>query len=119
MSNSLLWEEASQLPDEEEIKKRRWKWIGHILRKSPNCITRQSFTWNSEERRKSGRPKKTLCRGSEEDMKGMNSNWEGLSRTELDGEHCWVVYTPPREVTGIRKFLFIDFYSELIESDCL
>ncbi|VDP66300.1 unnamed protein product, partial [Schistosoma mattheei] len=29
-------------------KKRRWKWIGHILRKSPNCVTRQGLTWNPE-----------------------------------------------------------------------
>ncbi|VDO81442.1 unnamed protein product [Schistosoma margrebowiei] len=33
ISNSLLWERTNQLPDEEEIRKRRWKWIGYILRK--------------------------------------------------------------------------------------
>ncbi|VDO96477.1 unnamed protein product [Schistosoma margrebowiei] len=27
--NSLLWERTNQLPAEEEIRKRRWKWIGH------------------------------------------------------------------------------------------
>ncbi|VDP44618.1 unnamed protein product [Schistosoma margrebowiei] len=27
-----------------EIRKRRWKWIGHTLRKSSNCITRQALT---------------------------------------------------------------------------
>ncbi|VDP46970.1 unnamed protein product [Schistosoma curassoni] len=32
-SNSLLWERTNQLPAEEEIRKRRWKWIGHTLRK--------------------------------------------------------------------------------------
>ncbi|VDO62065.1 unnamed protein product [Schistosoma margrebowiei] len=31
---------TSQLPAEEEIMKRRWKWIGHTLRKLSNCITR-------------------------------------------------------------------------------
>ncbi|VDO84480.1 unnamed protein product [Schistosoma margrebowiei] len=39
ISNSLLWERTNQLPAEEEIMKRRWKWIGHTLRKSSNCIT--------------------------------------------------------------------------------
>ncbi|VDO49634.1 unnamed protein product [Schistosoma margrebowiei] len=38
--NSLLWERTNQLPAEEKIRKRRWKWIGHTLRKSSNCITR-------------------------------------------------------------------------------
>ncbi|VDP55145.1 unnamed protein product [Schistosoma margrebowiei] len=39
ISNSLLWERTNQLPAEEEIRKRRWKWIEHILWKSSNCIT--------------------------------------------------------------------------------
>ncbi|VDP41967.1 unnamed protein product [Schistosoma curassoni] len=36
ISNSPLWEKTNQLPAEEEIKKRRWKWIGYTLRKSSN-----------------------------------------------------------------------------------
>ncbi|VDP61369.1 unnamed protein product [Schistosoma mattheei] len=39
-SNSLLWERTNQPPAKEEIRKRRWRWIGHTLQKSPNCITR-------------------------------------------------------------------------------
>ncbi|VDO70039.1 unnamed protein product [Schistosoma margrebowiei] len=60
ISNSLLWERTNQLPAEEEIRKRRWKWIGHILRKSPNCIMRQALTFNREGKRKSGMPKNSL-----------------------------------------------------------
>ncbi|VDP29562.1 unnamed protein product [Schistosoma margrebowiei] len=60
ISNSLLWERTNQLPAEEEIRKRRWKWIGHTLRKSSNCITRQALTWNPEGKQKRGRPKNTL-----------------------------------------------------------
>ncbi|VDP25479.1 unnamed protein product [Schistosoma margrebowiei] len=77
ISNSLL---SGQLPAEEEIRKRRWKWIGHTLRKSSNCITRQALTWNPEGKRKRGRPKNTLRRIIEADMKTMNYNW-----TELEG----------------------------------
>uniref|UniRef100_A0A183KX15 Uncharacterized protein n=1 Tax=Schistosoma curassoni TaxID=6186 RepID=A0A183KX15_9TREM len=29
---------------EEEIRKKRWKWIGHTLRKAPNVVTRQALT---------------------------------------------------------------------------
>ncbi|VDO51237.1 unnamed protein product [Schistosoma margrebowiei] len=88
ISNSLLWERTNQLPAEEEIRKRRWKWIGHTLRKSSNCITRQALTWNPEGKRKRGRPKNTLRREIEADMKRINRNWKGLPRTGLDGE-CW------------------------------
>ncbi|VDP00414.1 unnamed protein product [Schistosoma margrebowiei] len=29
ISNSLLWKRTNQLPAEDEIKKKHWKWIGH------------------------------------------------------------------------------------------
>ncbi|VDP63366.1 unnamed protein product [Schistosoma curassoni] len=44
INNSLLLERTKQLPAEEEIRKRRWKWIGHTLCKSSNCITGQALT---------------------------------------------------------------------------
>ncbi|VDO91408.1 unnamed protein product [Schistosoma curassoni] len=46
ISNDLLWERTNQISAEEEIRKNRWKWIGHTLRKAPNCVTRQAFTWD-------------------------------------------------------------------------
>ncbi|CAH8505513.1 unnamed protein product [Schistosoma curassoni] len=48
ISNNVLWERTNQIPVEEEIRKKRWKWIGHRLRKAPNCVTRQTLTWNTE-----------------------------------------------------------------------
>ncbi|CAH8514109.1 unnamed protein product [Schistosoma margrebowiei] len=84
ISNSLLWERTNQLPAEEEIRKRRWKWIGHTLRKSANCITRQALTWNPEGKRTRGRPKNTLRRIIEADMKTMNYNWTQLERIAQD-----------------------------------
>ncbi|VDP16195.1 unnamed protein product [Schistosoma margrebowiei] len=44
ISNSLLCERTNQLPVEDEIRERHWKWIGHTLWKSSNCITRQVLT---------------------------------------------------------------------------
>ncbi|VDP47755.1 unnamed protein product, partial [Schistosoma margrebowiei] len=84
ISNSLLWKRTNQLPAEEEIRKRRWKWIGHTLLKSSNCITRQALTWNPEGKRKRGRPKNTLRRIIEADMKTMNYNWTELERITQD-----------------------------------
>ncbi|VDO53408.1 unnamed protein product [Schistosoma margrebowiei] len=71
-----MWEKKTQLPAEEEIRKRRWKWIGNTLRKSSNCITRQALTWNSEGRWKRGRPKNTLRREIKADMERMNNDWK-------------------------------------------
>ncbi|KAK4471060.1 hypothetical protein MN116_000571 [Schistosoma mekongi] len=84
ISNNLLWERTNQLPAEEEIRKRRWKWIGHTLRKPSDCITRQALTWNPAGKRKRGRPKNTLRRELEADIKRMNSNWKQLERIAQD-----------------------------------
>ncbi|VDO87555.1 unnamed protein product [Schistosoma margrebowiei] len=81
ISNNLLWEITNQIPMEEEIRKNRWKWIGHTLRKAPNCITRQALTWNPQgQRRRRGRPKNTLRREMEIDMRKVNNNCMELEK---------------------------------------
>jgi hypothetical protein len=60
ISNTDLWERTNQVPAEEEIKRRRWRWFGHTLRKPPTNITRQTLTWNPQGKRKRGRPKNIL-----------------------------------------------------------
>ncbi|VDP58554.1 unnamed protein product, partial [Schistosoma curassoni] len=78
-----------QIPVEEEIRKKRWKWIGHTLRKAPNRVTRQALTWNPEGQRKSGRPKNTLRREMEIDMRKMNKNWMELEKKAEDRCARW------------------------------
>ena len=39
VSNTTLWKMTKQLPIENDIKKRKWRWIGHTLRKPPETIT--------------------------------------------------------------------------------
>ncbi|VDO64716.1 unnamed protein product [Schistosoma curassoni] len=82
--NSPLWERTNHLPAEEEIIKEHWKWIGHTLRKSLNCITRQALTWNPEGKGKSGKPKNSLRREMEADMRRMNNNWNELESIAQD-----------------------------------
>ncbi|VDP77131.1 unnamed protein product [Schistosoma curassoni] len=84
ISNSLLCERTNQLPAEDEIRKGRWKWIGHTLRKSSNYITRQALIWNPEGKRKRGRRKNTLCREIKADMERMNNNCKELERIVQD-----------------------------------
>ncbi|CAH8473226.1 unnamed protein product [Schistosoma rodhaini] len=50
--NELFTELYTNL--KKEIRKKRWKWIGQILRKSPNCLTRQALIWNPEGQRRRG-----------------------------------------------------------------
>ncbi|VDP24500.1 unnamed protein product [Schistosoma curassoni] len=74
ISNNLLWERTNQIPEEEEVRKKRWMWIGDTLRKAPNSVTSQSLTWNPQGQRRRGRPKNILRREMETDMRRMNNN---------------------------------------------
>ncbi|VDP38897.1 unnamed protein product [Schistosoma margrebowiei] len=84
ISNNVLWERTNQIPAEEEIRKKRWKWIEHILRKAPNCVTRQALTWNPQGQRRRGIPTNTLRREMEIDMKKMNKDWMELEKESQD-----------------------------------
>ena len=63
------------------ITKRRWNWIGHVLRREQDSIPRVALHWTPEGRRKRGRPKTTWRRTVEEEMKSMNLTWGGVQKT--------------------------------------
>ncbi len=84
ISNMNLWESTRQLPVENEIRKRRWGWIGHTLRKPPNSITRQALKWNPQGKRKRGRPKNTWRRDLEADTTRMGYTWSEIERKAQD-----------------------------------
>jgi len=84
ISNANLWERTCQLPAEEEIKKRRWGWIGHTLRKLPTSVTRQALKWNPQGKRKRGRPRNTWRRDFEADTAKMGYTWNQLERMAQD-----------------------------------
>jgi hypothetical protein len=62
LTNKELREATQQIPISSEIKKRKWKWIGHTLRKGQNNITRQGLDWNTQGERRKDRPRFTWKR---------------------------------------------------------
>ena len=86
ISNKELWQRTGQLAAEEEIKRRKWRWIGHTLRKTSSSITRQALTWNPQGRRKRGRPRNSWRRDLEADSREMGYTWSGIERLAQDRE---------------------------------
>nr|KAG5693360.1 hypothetical protein BaRGS_017653 [Batillaria attramentaria] len=80
ITNKDLWERTRQVPIEQEIKKRKWGWIGHTLRKSTSNVTRQSLDWNPQGKRKVGRPKQTWRRSTDAEAKAAGTTWAELKR---------------------------------------
>ena len=62
-----------------DIKKRKWGWIGHSLRKSRSNVTRQALDWNPQGKRKVGRPRQTWRRSTDAEVKAV-----GMVRAEDD-----------------------------------
>jgi hypothetical protein len=50
----MLWETTGETPVEPQIKKRKWKWIGHTISKDENAVESSIGT--------------SMARGKEEDQ---------------------------------------------------
>jgi len=76
--NEDLWQRAYQDGMDlinTQIKKKKWAWIGHTLRKPSNSITRQALKWNPQDKRSRGRPRNTWRRDTESELKEQGHNW--------------------------------------------
>ena len=67
----LAIEKANDKPLSNEVKRRKWKMMGHILREDRNNITNVAMTWAPEGKRKRGRPKTTWRRIEQSKRRGM------------------------------------------------
>ena len=66
-----------------ELRKRRWRWIGHTLRRPTRSIARQALFWNPQGKRSKGRPRQAWRREREADIKRIGKIWkelEGMAR---------------------------------------
>ena len=84
INNQNLWERTKQQPVGEDILQKRWRLIGHTLRKSTSSTTRRALTCNPQGKRKSGRPSDTWRRNLEADSRRMGKTWGQLERLAQD-----------------------------------
>jgi hypothetical protein len=59
-----------------QIKKRKWSWIGHTLRKPSGITEKGALDWNPQGKRRRGRPKKTWKRTVEEEARDQGKRWQ-------------------------------------------
>jgi hypothetical protein len=80
----MLWEKTGEKPIELQIKKRKWKWIGHTIRKDENAVERIALDWNPQGPRKRGRPKKTWRKSVMEEAEREGRTWKEVKRLAAD-----------------------------------
>ena len=69
----------------ETVRRRRWGFIGHTLRRDRKDLAKNALTWTPEGKRRRGRPKETYRRTVEKEMKqlGLNS-WAAAAAVASD-----------------------------------
>ena len=76
ISNQQLLARCNKDSMENIIMGRRWRWIGHVMRREQDNITRTALHWIPEGKRKRGRPRNTWRRTMESELR----SWPGTNR---------------------------------------
>ncbi|MCP4055117.1 MAG: hypothetical protein GY739_19160 [Mesoflavibacter sp.] len=71
-----------------EVKQRRLRWLGHVLRMEQKRNPKKCLRWNPPGKRKQGRPKMTLRKTFEGDLKRMELTW-GTAEKEAKDRSSW------------------------------
>jgi hypothetical protein len=77
ITNEELWRITQQKPIENQIKRRKWIWIGHTLGKETGVIEKIALDWNPQgyKRRRS---KRTWRRTIEGDIRSTGRSWNEI-----------------------------------------
>jgi len=87
-TNKELWKRTKQPRIDLQIRKRKWRWLGHTLRKPSDDITRQALEWNLQGKWGRERPRKTWRRTVLEEAKGVTKTW-AENKTNAKNRVTW------------------------------
>ena len=77
ITNEELWRKTNQEDITSTIRRQKWNWIGHTLRKdSATNITRQALDYNPKGKRKQGRPKNNWRHSTLKDLETVGMTWQ-------------------------------------------
>ena len=88
ITNEELHRRTRSEPITIQVQRRRWRWIGHVLRQQTTAISRVALRWTPDGQRKRGRPKETWRRTVEREMKEKGWTWSHLERISAS-RHQW------------------------------
>ena len=86
VSNSDLYALTKTKPISKEISKRKWRWIGHVLRRPSDNIAQQALDWNPQGSRRPGRPSNTWRRTVEREINTTGKSWRQVKALAFDRE---------------------------------
>jgi hypothetical protein len=98
--NKDLWRATGQEDINLEIRKRKFRWIGHTLRKEDGKIPKVALLWNPQGNGKKGRPKNSWRRSV---IKEAGRSWNELRFLAADrsGKNLYTTYVAKKGTTDI------------------
>ena len=87
ISNDQLLRQTNQEDIRTLVNRRRWRWIGHVMRKASNDMARIAMHWIPEGKRSRRRPKTTWCRTVEKRLRGGGGgyySWSTIDKLAKD-----------------------------------
>ena len=91
ITNEELWRITKQKPIEIQIKRRKWNWIGHTLRKEAAAIKKTALDCNSQGYRRRGRLKRTWRRTIEDEIRNTGRSWNEVKGIAGD-RNAWKLF---------------------------
>ena len=82
--NEEVWQRTEQEQIETEVGRRRWRWIGHTLRRTNSNVTKRALQWNPQGTRGRGRPRGTWRRVMTEDIERSGQSWQKIQKMAQD-----------------------------------
>ena len=86
----------------DEVRKRKWRWIGHVARRGDNHLVKEAINFKMEGRRRVGRPRETWARIAKKEFEGATGfNFEQVTdhaqdrrkwRLHVDAMRAWAAH---------------------------
>ncbi|KAL9987664.1 hypothetical protein ACROYT_G002008 [Oculina patagonica] len=80
ITNEELWTTTEQERINIQIRRRKWGWIGHTLRKTNCNVTKQALRWNPQGKRSRGRPRNSWRRTIDDEASKAGYTWTQIER---------------------------------------
>lgn len=100
ISNAELWKQTNFEKMKLMIKRRKWNWIGHTLRRPAGSIAKTALDWNPQGARKRGRPKTTWKRTVIDEARQAEKEWtevKALAQNRIRWRHFVDTLCSPEE----------------------
>jgi len=88
ISNVRLYERTGCHSIVKEIKQRRLRWLGHVLRMPAERVPKKALRWTPPGKRKPGRPRTTWRRTVTKDLEEMGLTW-GTAQAIAQDRDSW------------------------------